>query len=78
MYLFLVLLFLFILLSFFFRVVFQLLPYIILGILILWIINRIKEWWDTRNGSTTHHQSSSPRNQNPNIIDVEYEEREVD
>ncbi len=78
MYLFLVLLLFFILLSFFFRVVFKLLPYIILGFLILWVIDKIKKWWDSRNETTTHYQNTPPRNQNPNVIDVEYEEREVD
>ena len=71
-----------IVLSFFFQILFQLLPFILLAVLIFWVIGMIRNWWsrdDSKpNYSETTYHSTRSNTSSSEVIDVDYEEREVD
>lgn len=67
-----------IVLSFFFQILFQLLPYILLAILIFWVIGKIRNWWTRDDSKPDYSETTFSNASSSEVIDVDYEEREVD
>ena len=65
-------------LSFFFQILFQLLPYILLAVLIFWVIGKIRNWWTRDDSKSDYSETTFNNASSSEVIDVDYEEREVD
>lgn len=67
--------------SFFFQIIFTLLPYLIVGGLILWVLSKIVSFFSKNDEPQTYdspHQTyNQSQNTNHDVIDVEFKEREI-
>lgn len=73
-----------VIMSLLFSAFINLLPYILIGMLLVWIGRQIVGWINRDNSSSQTHYSQSDQytqsNQkpsNPDIIDVEFEQRDI-